>query len=182
MLAKFTIRHLLPPAYEIRREGNSFTLFVSPHLGGYPYPIMLCNISQNAMGQPPGRGVPCQVQPGGVVPCQVQPRGVVPCQGGYPAGGYPARGVPCWGVPCQGVYPARGGTLLVGYPARGVPCQGEGAPCWGWYPARGYPGQIPPRPGQDGEGTMPGGTQVRYPPAGYPPSQVRTGGYPVRTT
>ena len=25
---------LLPPAYVVRREGNSFTLFVSPHLGG----------------------------------------------------------------------------------------------------------------------------------------------------
>ena len=24
----------LPPAYVVRREGNSFTLFVSPHLGG----------------------------------------------------------------------------------------------------------------------------------------------------
>ena len=89
---------------------------------------MLCNITQNAMGQTPRGvpisynalqhypefhgadtwGVPCQVQPGGV-PCQVQP-------GGYPARGYPAGG----------------------YPARG---------------------------------TLPGGTQV-----GYPPSQVRIGG------
>ena len=25
---------LLPPAYVVRREGNSFTLFVSSHLGG----------------------------------------------------------------------------------------------------------------------------------------------------
>ena len=33
--------------------------------GGYPYPIMLCNITQNAMGQTPGRGVPSQVQWGG---------------------------------------------------------------------------------------------------------------------
>ena len=24
----------LPPAYVVRREGNSFTLFVCPHLGG----------------------------------------------------------------------------------------------------------------------------------------------------
>ena len=27
-------KSLLPPAYVVRREGNSFTLFVSPHLGG----------------------------------------------------------------------------------------------------------------------------------------------------
>ena len=27
-------KHLLLPAYVVRREGNSFTLFVSPHLGG----------------------------------------------------------------------------------------------------------------------------------------------------
>ena len=94
---------LLPPAYIVRWEGNSFTLFVSPHLGGvpishnalqhypechgadtwrgYPYAIMLCNISQNSTGQTP-RGVPSQVQL---------------------MEGYPARsgwGVPCWGVPC----------------------------------------------------------------------------------
>ena len=29
-----TSRTFLPPAYVVRREGNSFTLFVSPHLGG----------------------------------------------------------------------------------------------------------------------------------------------------
>ena len=29
-----TIIQFLPPAYVVRREGNSFTLFVSPHLGG----------------------------------------------------------------------------------------------------------------------------------------------------
>ena len=27
-------QRFLPPAYVVRREGNSFTLFVSPHLGG----------------------------------------------------------------------------------------------------------------------------------------------------
>ena len=54
---------------------------------GYPYPIMLCNIFQNAMGQP-GGGVPCQVQPGGEgVPCQVQPGGVPWPGGGTLAGG-----------------------------------------------------------------------------------------------
>ena len=50
---------------------------------------MLCNISQNAMGQTPGGGgVPCQVQPGG--------GGTLP----GPAGG--------GGVPC----PGGGGTQL----------------------------------------------------------------------
>ena len=34
----------LPPAYVVRREGNSFTLFVSPHLGG------------GGQVQPPGAG------------------------------------------------------------------------------------------------------------------------------
>ena len=90
--------------------------------GGYPYPIMLCNITQNAMGQTPG-GVPCQVQLGGV-----------PCWGGTLPGGYPDRVHPWpgqdrgwdpgrvppparsgWGVgPRKGTPPARsgwGGTL-----------------------------------------------------------------------
>ena len=94
---------LLPPAYVVRREGNVLTR-VCPSIclstgGGYPYPIMLCNISQNAMGQPGG------------VPCQVQPGGGVPWWGG---GEYPARG----GIPWRG-YPGRGGTL-----AGGVPCPG----------------------------------------------------------
>ena len=31
---------LLPPAYVVRREGNSFTLFVCPHLGGGTHPII----------------------------------------------------------------------------------------------------------------------------------------------
>ena len=30
----FSCSPLLPPAYAVRREGNSFTLFVSSHLGG----------------------------------------------------------------------------------------------------------------------------------------------------
>ena len=52
----------LPPAYVVRREGNVLTR-VCPSIclstGGwwYPYPIMLCNITQNAMGQTLG-GVP----------------------------------------------------------------------------------------------------------------------------
>ena len=55
---------------------------------------MLCNISQNAMGQTPGGGT-LPGPAGGGVHCWVQPDGYpaggVPCQGGYPAGGYPVR-------------------------------------------------------------------------------------------
>ena len=99
VLKKKTV--LLPPAYVVRREGNSFTLFVSSHLrGGYPYSILLCNISQNAMGQPLGGGVPCQVQLGGY-----------PGQGGTLPGGTLAGGVP-W----LGGYPGMGGTLAGGVP------------------------------------------------------------------
>ena len=84
------LRHCvkLKISYGQAREGNSFTLFVSPHLGGgYPYPIMLCNITQNAMGQTPGGGT----MPG-------------PVGGGYPAGGtlprgYPGRVTPQVGYP-----------------------------------------------------------------------------------
>ena len=125
------ISQFLPPAYVVRREGNSFTLFVSPHLGegGYPYPIMLCNITHNAMGQTPGRGT--LPGPGGGIPCQFQPA------------------VPCW----WGTLP--GGTLLGRYLPGGVPYQG--VPCQG-------------------------GTQVGYPRPVTPPSQVRMGGYPLRTT
>ena len=67
--------------------------------GVYPYPIMLCNISQNAMGHTP-RGVPCQVQWGGY-----------PAGGrGYPVGGYPAGGYPAQGVPGRvPLLPARSG-------------------------------------------------------------------------
>ena len=74
-----TETELLPPAYVVRREGYVLTYVCLSVQGGYPYPIMLCNISQNAMGQTPG---------GGTLP---GPAGV----GGYPAGG----GVPCQGVP-----------------------------------------------------------------------------------
>ena len=105
--------------------------------GGYPYPIMPCNISQNAMGQTPG-GVPCQVQPGGV-PCWG-----VPCQGGYPAGGYPTWVPPSQvrtGVPCP-----RG--TLPGYPLGRVPPparSGRGVPCWGGYPVRTTEGVLTTR-------------------------------------
>ena len=107
---KYTIFWYLPPAYVVRREGNVLTR-VCPSIclstgGGYPYPIMLCNITQNAMGQTPG-GYPYPI-----MLCNISqnamgqtPRGV-PCQvqlGGYPArssqGGVPCQGVSCWGVP-----------------------------------------------------------------------------------
>ena len=126
-------------------------------MGGYPYPIMLCNISQNAMGQTTGgvpishnalqhypefhgadtrRGVPSQVQLGGTLPGQ--------------DGGYPTRRVSCWG------YPGRVPPIRVP-PTR----SGQGVPI-----------RVPPtRSGQRG-------TLAEYPPTGYPPSpgQVRMGG------
>ena len=109
---------------------------------------MLCNISQNAMGHPPGGGGGTQPGPSW--------GGGYPGRGGYPAGGYPG------GVPRSGTPLARSGG--------GVPCQG------GTLLGGRYPGQVPPQPGQEG-GTLPGGyparggTQVRY-----PPGQVRRGG------
>ena len=88
----------LPPAYVVRWEGNVLTCVCpSIHLSiclstggtGYPYPIMLCNISQNAMGQTPGGGGTLP-GPAGGVPCQIHLGGTLP--GGYPAGGgYPGR-------------------------------------------------------------------------------------------
>ena len=108
---------------------------------------MLCNISQNAMGQTLGGGTlpgPAGEGEGGTlvrgVPWQVQLGGTL--LGGYPgrsSGGYPAGGVP-WSGPVGG-YPA-GGTLPG--PAGRIPCQGgtcqvqpggRGVPWWG-YPAR----------------------------------------------
>ena len=142
----------LPPAYVVRREGNSFTLLVCPHLGGYPYPIMLCNITQNAKGQTPGGGVPGQVQLGGypypIMLCNITQNSM----GQTPGGGVPSQDQ-------LGGYPVRSGW---GYPARGTPQQGTPlGQDWG-YPGV-YPGRVPPRgPGQDG------GVPCR--------------GYPVRTT
>ena len=111
-------KKFLPPAYVVRREGNSFTLFVSPHLGGYPYPIMLCNISQNAMGQPPGGW--------GTLPGPA---------GGYPGGGYPGQ-VPPPGQVQPGGYPGRGVPWHGGYPGQVPPWPGQDG---GGYPAGGYP-------------------------------------------
>ena len=105
--------------------------------GGYPYPIMLCNISQNAMRQPGGTqsgtppgGVPGPPPPGGV-PSQVPPWGGTQ----NPPGG---EGVPSQ-VPPPGVpRPPRGGTqppggYLVRYPPRG-----------------GYPVRYPPPARREG--------------------------------
>ena len=94
----------LPP---IEREGDVLT-HVCPSVcpqGGYPYPIMLCNITKNAMGQ---GEIPCQVQGGGILPGPGGGRGTLPG---------PGRGGTQLGVPCQvhaGV-PYQGGTK-VGYP------------------------------------------------------------------
>ena len=103
--------------------------------GGYPYPIMLCNITQNSMGQTPGGGgVPCQVQPGVGYPARGVPCWGVLCQGGT------LLGVLCQGVPCWGV-PFRGGTQ-VGYPPARL---GQGVPCWGGYPVRTTEGVLTTR-------------------------------------
>ena len=118
---------------------------------GYPYPIMLCNITQNAMGQIP-RGVPSQVQLGGV-PCQIR------------------MGVPCWGVGTQ-----VGRVLPSRIPPGRVP---PGRVPWA-RSGQGYPGRVPPSrvpPGKDGgypcrvppcQGNPPG----RVPPGRVPPSRV----------
>ena len=137
-----SIRLILPSnliTLRIRRmgEGNVFSLFTSGG-GGYPYPIMLCNISQNTMGQP-GGGYPARSRWGGVT---------LP----GPAGGYPVGG---------GGYPGWGGTLAGGYPVGGYPGRGYpgwGVPCWGGYPARGgYPGRGGTQLGQHREYLLHGG-------------------------
>ena len=120
------------------REGNVLTrvcpsINLSVHRGGYPYPIMLCNISQNAMrwggypdppwggtqvryppwlGTPPGGGgTRVRYPPGGGYPGQVPPRG------GYP-GQVPPRGGTRVRYPPGGVtrvrYPPGGGGTRVG--------------------------------------------------------------------
>ena len=78
------------------REGNVLTrvcpsINLSVHRGGYPYPIMLCNISQNAMRQRGGTWTP----PGGGTRVRYPPRGGTRVR--YPPGGgtqvrYPPRG------------------------------------------------------------------------------------------
>ena len=130
---------------------------------------MLCNISQNAMRQPPG-GVPIShnalqhfpechgAATGGGVPCQVQLGGGYPARsswaGGYPGGGYPAGGYPGQGTPPP--WPGQPG----GVPDGGVPRSGT-PPTWpGGVPRSGTPparlGGVP-RSGQHREYLPQGG-------------------------
>ena len=155
---------LLPPAYVVRREGNSFTLFVCPHRGGeggYPGPV-----------PPPGGGVPRSGTPpgGGGTWVRYPPPGgggtqvrYTPPGGGTqvwsPRGGTQVRYPPGGGGWYPGQVPPPGGTQVQYPPPRGVPR--SGTPPGGG----GYPGQVTPPGGG-------GGTRVRYPP---PPR----GGYPV---
>ena len=100
------------------REGNVLTSVcpsihpsVCPQGGGYPYPIMLCNISQNAMRQRQG-GYPAQVPPPGGVPGSGNPPGGTWVR--YPPGGVPGSGTPPGeGYPGQVPPPPPGG-----YPGR----------------------------------------------------------------
>ena len=67
---------------------------VCPQGGGYPYPIMLCNISQNAMGQTLGGG---GGYPYPIMLCNITQNAMGHTPGGYPArsgqgGGYPGVG------------------------------------------------------------------------------------------
>ena len=120
---------------------------------------MLCNISQNAMGQTPG-GIPIFHNA-----LQHFPE----CHGADTYGGVPARsgqgGVPCWGDP--GRVP----------PWQGTPQPGQD----GGYPDRLPPRQVPPK-GQDRGGNLPGGTHLGYLPSRVPPCARSGQGYPVRTT
>ena len=85
-------------------------------LGGYPYPIMLCNITQNFMGQIPRGGTqPGPAGEGGTLPGQ---DGGVPCWGGTP--GYPHSRVSPSRIPPGRVPPSRVPPpgQVRGYPVR----------------------------------------------------------------
>ena len=139
------------------REGNVLTsvcpsIHPSVHRGGYPYPIMLCNISQNAMRQ---RG---RTQSG-------TPQGGTRPPGGYPdpPGGYPDP-------PGGSGYPPGGSGYPPGGP--GTPPGGPGTPPGGLGTPLGGSGvRVPPW----------GGSRVRYPPGGgvrYPPGGGTQSGTP----
>ena len=165
-------RIFLPPACVVRREGNVLTC-VCPSIhqsvcpqggGGYPYPIMLCNISQNAMGQTPG------------VPISHNALQHFPeCHGADTGGGYPYPIMLCNITQNSMGQTTRGEGTQPG-PAGGVPCQVRmgGTLLGGTLPGqdRGYPGRVPPRQGTPRARTgvpCPGGYPTWVPPAGYPP-------------
>ena len=95
--------------------------------GGYPYPTMLCNISQNAMGQTLGGTLP-------------GPAGVGTLLGGTLLGSTLLGGIPCWGEYPDRVPPGQDG----GYPGR-VPAQ-QGTPLarsgQGGYPVKTTEGVV----------------------------------------
>ena len=151
--------------------GNSFTLFVSPHLwwgGGTPARSNQLG-GVTLMGVPPAWGYPTSGTPTPIVPGW-----------GYPPGGYPLWVPPPpigpgWGVPHLGTLPLD----LVGGTPQGVPHLGY--PCQTWL--GGTPPQVPSNAIVPGWGVPPaGGTPPRVPPIrpgwGYP----LLGGYPTSGT
>ena len=154
------------------REGNVLTRVcpstnLSVHRGG-TYPIMLCNISQNAMRQQRGGGVPRPPLGGrGGTRVRYPPGG-----GGYPGPGTPPggtqvqapRGVP--GPPPPGGYPdPPGGGTRVRYPPGGVPRSG-------------HPGGVYPDPPGVPRSGHPQGGCTQTPLGGYPGPGTPLGGYP----
>ena len=128
-LLKHAFQYLLPPAYVVRREGNSFTLFVCPHGGGGGVRVP----PWGGPGQvpppggsryPPGGGTRVRYPPGVLGPPSppggyltlVPPRGVP-----GPPGGVPDPGTPPGGYLTR--VPPRGGTRtpLGRYPGPGTP-------------------------------------------------------------
>ena len=98
------------------REGNVLTrvcpsINLSVHRGGYPYPIMLCNISQNAMRQRGGTWV--RYPPGGCTRVRYPP-------GGVPGSGTPPRGGTRVGQ--QKEYSLHGGRYASCVHAGGLSC------------------------------------------------------------
>ena len=118
----------LPPAYVVRWEGNSFTLFVCPHLGGIPIShnalqhFPECHEAVGGSGYPP-RGGTRSGTPGGVwVPPQGGTRSGTPGGSGYTPRGVPGQ-VPPWGVrvPPRGGVPSQDNRRSTHYTAGGMP-------------------------------------------------------------
>ena len=129
-MVKVVSRSVITARVRSTREGNVLTS-VCPSIhpsvcprGGYPYPIMLCNISQNAMRQWGGPGQ-------------------VPPLGGYPDPPWGVPGPP-WGVP----RPPGGFLDPPGWGGYPDPPGGSGVR----YPPGGVPSQVPP-PSQDRRST-----------------------------